>query len=103
MRAGSGARPCAGTAVRKWTIDLDDQTHDHKVLLRLWSCSDCGHAQLADDADLPEQPHGARQTRPCASAAARTELRVVGLLHAGATVAEGALLTAERGCRTSPA
>jgi hypothetical protein len=59
--------------------------------LRLWLCADCGLAQLADDALLPDEPEGLEP-------AALTEQRhdavlaahAAGLLPAGATVTEGA-------------
>lgn len=70
---------------------VTDRTPDPMAPLRLWLCTECGLAQLADDADLPEQPEGrepdalVRQRR-----AAVAEVRSAGLLSAGATVAEGA-------------
>lgn len=70
---------------------LDDPAPDPVFPLRLWLCAGCGLAQLADDADLPDQPEGieptalAEQRRDAVAAAA-----AAGLLPAGATVVEGA-------------
>ncbi len=70
---------------------VNDRTSDPMALLRLWFCTECGLAQLADDADLPEQPEGrepdalVRQRRAAVAA-----LFAAGLLSAGASVAEGA-------------
>jgi C-methyltransferase C-terminal domain/Putative zinc binding domain len=67
-----------------------DPTADPVFPLRLWLCADCGLAQLADDAELPDEPEGiepaalTRQRHDAVLAAAG-----VGLLPAGATVAEG--------------
>jgi hypothetical protein len=59
--------------------------------LRLWLCATCGLAQLADDAELPDEPVGAE---PAALARQRADaiatVREMGLLPAGATVVEGA-------------
>lgn len=70
---------------------LDDATPDPVFPLRLWLCGGCGLAQLADDADLPDQPEGVEpealsEQRRAAVAA----VRAAGLLRPGATVAEGA-------------
>jgi hypothetical protein len=70
---------------------VTDRTPDPMAPLRLWLCTECGLAQLADDADLPEQPEGrepdalVRQRRDAVA-----ELCAAGLLSAGARVAEGA-------------
>lgn len=69
---------------------LDDPVTDPVFPLRLWLCASCGLAQLADDADLPDQPEGIEpaalvQQRRDAVAAAHA----AGLLPRGATVIEG--------------
>src|SRR4051794_24724096 len=69
---------------------VDDDAPDPVFPLRLWLCADCGLAQLADDAQLPDEPEGLEP-------AALTEQRhqavlaahAAGLLPAGATVVEG--------------
>lgn len=58
--------------------------------LRMWLCAGCGLAQLADDANIPDAPEGVEpaalvQQRRAAVGVARE----AGLLHTGATVAEG--------------
>jgi C-methyltransferase-like protein/putative zinc binding protein len=68
----------------------DEPVADPRSPLRLWLCGSCGLAQLADDAELPEQPEGVepaalREQRRDAVAA----VRAAGLLPAGAFV-EGA-------------
>lgn len=69
---------------------LDDPTPDAVFPLRLWLCGGCGLAQLADDADLPDQPEG---IEPAALTEQRHDAVVAahaaGLLPAGATVTEG--------------
>ena len=70
---------------------LDDPTVDPVFPLRLWLCSACGLAQLADDADVPEQPEGvepAALTRQRIDAVATAH--AADLLPVGATLAEGA-------------
>jgi SAM-dependent methyltransferase len=70
---------------------LDDRTEDPLFGLRLWLCASCGLAQLADDAELPDQPEGiepaalVEQRRAAVSA-----VRAAGLLPAGGTLVEGA-------------
>lgn len=70
---------------------LNDPVADPVFPLRLWLCDDCGLAQLADDAELPDQPEG---LEPAALARQRADAvataHTAGLLPAGATVAEGA-------------
>jgi hypothetical protein len=70
---------------------LDDPEPDAVFPLRLWLCAACGLAQLADDAELPDQPEG---VEPAALAQQRRDAvataHAAGLLPAGATVAEGA-------------
>ena len=69
---------------------LDDVTPDPVFPLRLWLCAECGLAQLADDADLPDQPEG---IEPAALTQQRHDavvaVHAAGLLPAGATVTEG--------------
>lgn len=69
---------------------FDDPTPDPLFPLRLWLCAGCGLAQLADDADLPDQPEG---LEPVALTGQRHDAVVAahaaGLLPAGATIAEG--------------
>lgn len=95
-------RFCAGTA-GEIVLDLGlqpaceffppagDPGPDPLFPLRLWSCVACGLVQLADDADLPDEPEG---VEPAALAqqrrAAVADARAAGLLPTGATVAEGA-------------
>lgn len=70
---------------------VTDQGPDRMAPLRLWLCAECGLAQLADDADLPEKPEGrepealVRQRRDAVA-----QLWAAGLLQPGSTVAEGA-------------
>jgi hypothetical protein len=70
---------------------LADQAPDPVFPLRLWLCAGCGLAQLADDAELPDEPEG---MEPAALTRQRHDAVVAahaaGLLPAGATVAEGA-------------
>lgn len=69
---------------------LRDPVLDQVFPLRLWLCRRCGLAQLADDADLPDQPEGmepmalARQRRDAIATA-----RAAGILPPNATVVEG--------------
>jgi SAM-dependent methyltransferase len=70
---------------------IDDLTADPRFPLRLWLCASCGLAQLADDAELPDQPEGVepaalREQRRDAVAA----VRAAGLLPDGGAFAEGA-------------
>ncbi|SHL22229.1 Putative zinc binding domain-containing protein [Pseudonocardia thermophila] len=69
---------------------LDDPGPDPVAPLRLWLCADCGLAQLADDADLPDQPAG---VEPRALAEQRRDaVRAVvaaGLLPSRGRVVEG--------------
>jgi hypothetical protein len=70
---------------------LDDPTEDPVFPLRLWLCAHCGLAQLADNADLPDEPEGIepsalRLQRHDAVGAAHA----AGLLRPGASWAEGA-------------
>lgn len=69
---------------------LDAPGPDPVFPLRLWLCAGCGLAQLADDADLPDQPEG---LEPAALTRQRHDAVVAahaaGLLPAGATVTEG--------------
>jgi hypothetical protein len=70
---------------------LADRTEDPLAPLRLWLCAGCGLAQLADDADLPEEPEG---VEPAALGeqrrAAVAAVRAAGLLPGAGTLAEGA-------------
>lgn len=70
---------------------LGDTAEDPVFPLRLWLCATCGLAQLADDADLPDEPEGVEpvaltEQRHDAVAAAHA----IGVLPRGASVAEGA-------------
>lgn len=69
---------------------LTDPGPDPVFPLRLWFCAACGLAQLADDAELPDEPAG---TEPAALAHQRADAIAhswaAGLLPAGATVVEG--------------
>ena len=68
---------------------LDDPGPDLLFPLRMWLCASCGLAQLADDADVPEEVVGAE---PAALAAQRAdavrELVAAGALPPGGTAAE---------------
>jgi hypothetical protein len=70
---------------------LRDAGPDPVFPLRLWLCASCGLAQLADDAQLPDEPEG---LEPAALTEQRRDAvlaaHAAGLLPAGATVAEGA-------------
>ncbi|WP_300016028.1 transferase [Pseudonocardia sp.] len=70
---------------------LDDPVTDPVFPLRLWLCAACGLAQLADDAEIPDEPEG---LEPAALARQRADAvataHAAGLLPVGATVAEGA-------------
>jgi hypothetical protein len=70
---------------------IDATVADPVFPLRLWLCASCGLAQLADDADLPDQPEG---LEPAALVhqrrAAVAAVQVAGLLPDGGTVVEGA-------------
>lgn len=67
-----------------------DPLPDPVFPLRLWLCAGCGLAQLADDAELPDEPEG---LEPAALTEQRHQAVLAahgaGLLPAGATVAEG--------------
>jgi hypothetical protein len=69
---------------------LGDTRPDPVFPLRLWLCADCGLAQLADDARLPDEPEG---IEPAALTTQRHDAvraaHAAGLLPVGATVAEG--------------
>lgn len=69
---------------------LADPRPDATFPLRLWLCARCALAQLADDAELPDEPQG---IEPAALAAQRSEAiawcAAQGYLTTGATVAEG--------------
>ena len=90
----------------------DDPGPDRRVRLRLWLCAGCGLAQLADDADVTEEPVG---TEPAALTAQRADA-VDTLAKAGVLPATGAIvefpsphggtwvdLLAEHGLRAGPA
>jgi SAM-dependent methyltransferase len=68
---------------------IDDPGPDELFPLRMWLCAGCGLAQLADDADVPEEVAGAE---PAALIAQRgdavRELVAAGALPPGGTVAE---------------
>jgi len=68
---------------------IDDPGPDELFPLRMWLCAGCGLAQLADDADVPEEVVGAE---PVALTAQRgdavRELVAAGALPAGGTAAE---------------
>jgi hypothetical protein len=70
---------------------LADRTEDPLAPLRLWLCEDCGLAQLADDAALPDEPVG---VEPAALGeqrrAAVAAVRAAGLLPGSGTLVEGA-------------
>lgn len=72
-------------------LDGPGPAADPIMELRLWLCAGCGLAQLADDAELPEEPVG---VEPAAlveqRAAAVAAVTAAGLLPAGGTVVEGA-------------
>lgn len=69
---------------------LHDPAPDPVFPLRLWLCAGCGLVQLADDADLPDQPEG---LEPAALTEQRHDAVVAahaaGFLPVGATVTEG--------------
>jgi SAM-dependent methyltransferase len=70
---------------------LADPGPEREEPLRLWLCGGCGLAQLADDADLPEQPEGVEPAALVAQRrAAVAAVSAAGLLPEGATVVEGA-------------
>jgi SAM-dependent methyltransferase len=68
---------------------VDDPGPDPLFPLRMWLCAGCGLAQLADDADVPEEVVG---TEPAALTAQRAdavrELVAAGALPPGGTAAE---------------
>jgi hypothetical protein len=68
---------------------VDDPGPDPLFPLRMWLCANCGLAQLADDADVPEEVAG---TEPAALTAQRADavaaLAAAGALPAGGTAAE---------------
>jgi hypothetical protein len=70
---------------------VDDLTDDARFPLRLWLCTACGLAQLADDAELSDQPEG---VEPVALAEQRRDavaaVHAAGLLPAGGSFVEGA-------------
>ncbi|MHA6617944.1 class I SAM-dependent methyltransferase [Pseudonocardia sp. DLS-67] len=68
---------------------IDDPGPDVLFPLRMWLCASCGLAQLADDADVPEEVVGAE---PAALTTQRSdavrELVAAGALPSGGTAAE---------------
>ncbi|GAA0940631.1 class I SAM-dependent methyltransferase [Pseudonocardia zijingensis] len=68
---------------------IDDPGPDELYPLRMWLCANCGLAQLADDADVPEEVVG---SEPAALTAQRAdavrELAAAGAFPAGGRAAE---------------
>ncbi|MHA6627479.1 class I SAM-dependent methyltransferase [Pseudonocardia sichuanensis] len=68
---------------------VDDPGPDALFPLRMWLCAHCGLAQLADDADVPEEVVGAEPAALTAQRAdAVRELVAAGALPAGGTAVE---------------
>jgi hypothetical protein len=67
---------------------IDDPGPDDLFPLRMWLCSSCGLAQLADDAEVPEEVVGAEPAALTAQRAdAVRELVAAGALPDGGTAA----------------
>jgi SAM-dependent methyltransferase len=68
---------------------IDDPGPDDLFPLRMWLCASCGLAQLADDADVPEEVVGAEPAALTTQRAdAVRELVAAGALPPGGTAAE---------------
>ncbi|MGH4008073.1 MAG: class I SAM-dependent methyltransferase [Pseudonocardiaceae bacterium] len=66
-----------------------DRGPDPSYPLRMWLCTHCGLAQLAEDPTMPDEPRGTEPAALVAQAAdAVARVGAVGLLPRGATVAE---------------
>jgi hypothetical protein len=79
-----GEQPASG-----YFPPCDDPGPDPVYPLQMWLCSSCGLAQLAADADVPQEPRDAEPAALVAQAGdAVQRVAAAGLLPAGARVAE---------------